>query len=90
MRSDERENTAGLSLTAATISGASCQVSPSATMTLGLGESAMPLLKFFTAIGRLIGNEMNSIPTLGSSISALVAIASASGEKPAVTSSGLP
>ena len=90
MRSDERENTAGPSLIACSVSGGSCQVSPSATMTLGLGESAMPLLKFLTAIGKLIGNEMNSIPTLGSSINALVATASASGEKPAVTSSGLP
>jgi hypothetical protein len=33
---------------------------------------------------------MNSIPTLGSSISVLTAVGSESGEKPAVTSSGLP
>ena len=90
MRSDERENTAGLSATACTMSGVSCQVSPSATITLGLGESAMPLLKAFDTAALLIGNEMNSIPTLGSSISALVATGSESGEKPAVTSSGLP
>src|SRR5262249_39781332 len=45
MRSDEREYTAGLSLTACMMSGGSGQVSPSATITLGFGESAMPLLK---------------------------------------------
>src|SRR5436189_96556 len=39
MRSDEREKTAGLSLIACMISGASCQVSPSATMTLGFGDT---------------------------------------------------
>ena len=65
-------------------------MSPSATITLGLVESAMPLLKAFTGIAVLIGNEMNSMPTLGSSISALVTTGSISGVKPAVVSSGLP
>ena len=65
-------------------------MSPSATITLGLVESAMPLLKALTGPGRLIGNEMNSIPTLGSSISALTTAGSESGAKPAVVSSGLP
>src|ERR1700756_3542261 len=90
MRSDERENTAGGFFTAASTSSASGQVSPSATITLGLGECAMPSLKAFRGTAVLIGNEMNSMPTLGSSISAFVTIGSISGEKPAVVSSGLP
>ena len=90
MRSDEREYTAGLSFTASFTSAPSCHVSPSATNTFGLGECAMPSLKARTGIAVLIGNEMNSIPTLGSSISALVTTASMGGEKPAVVSSGLP
>jgi len=90
MRSDERENTAGLSLTAASTSSPSCQVSPKATITLGFGECAMPSLKALTGIAVLIGNETNSMPTFGSSISALVTTGSIDGTKPAVVSSGLP
>src|SRR6516162_4580490 len=90
IRSDERENTAGLSFTAASTSSVRGQVSKSATITLGLGEYAIPSLKAFTGIAVLIGNEMNSMPTLGSSMSALVTMGSISGEKPAVVSSGLP
>ena len=90
MRSDEREYTAGLSFTASFTSAPSCHVSPSATITFGLGECAMPSLKARTGMAVLIGNEMNSIPTLGSSISALVTTGSMAGAKPAVVSSGLP
>ena len=90
MRSDERENTAGLSLTAACTSSASGKVSPSATITLGLSDCAMPSLNAFTGMPVLMGNEMNSVPTLGSSISALVTAGSIVGVKPAVVSSGLP
>ena len=50
----------------------------------------MPLLKACTTIAVLIGKEMNSIPTLGSSINALTAAGSDAGVNPAVTSSGLP
>ena len=50
----------------------------------------MPSLNAFTGSAVLIGKEMNSMPTLGSSMSALVTIGSISGEKPAVVSSGLP
>ena len=71
MRSDERPNTAGLCLTASITSGPSGQLSPSATMTFGLSEPSMPLLKFCTTRPVLIGNEMNSMPMFGSSISAL-------------------
>ena len=90
MRSDERPNTAGLCFTASMTSGPSGEVSPSATMTLGLSECSMPLLKFCTTTPMLIGNEMNSMPMFGSSISALMAADSEAGVKPAVTSSGLP
>ena len=38
----------------------------------------MPLLKAWTGIAVLIGNEMNSMPTLGSSISALTTAGSES------------
>ena len=48
------------------------------------------LVKFCTVAPVLIGNEMNSIPTLGSSINALTTPGSIDGVKPAVTSSGLP
>ena len=64
----------GFRCTASMTSGPSGQVSPSATITLGLVESAMPLLKLShrtTAV--LIGNEMNSMPMFGSSSSALAA-----------------
>ena len=40
--------------------------------------------------GVLIGNEMNSMPMFGSSISAFTTAGSDSGVKPAVVSSGLP
>ena len=50
----------------------------------------MPWLKAFTGIPVLIGNEMNSMPTLGSSVSALTTAGSMLGVNPAVTSSGLP
>ena len=64
-------------------SGPSGQVSPSATITLGLAESAMPLLKFsHRTIAVLIGKEMNSIPMFGSSISALTAAGSDVRRKP--------
>ncbi len=59
-------------------------------MTLGLSEPSMPLLKACTTIAVLIGNEMNSIPMFGSSISAFTTAGSEVGVKPAVTSSGLP
>ena len=59
-------------------------------MTLGLSEPSMPLLKACTTIAVLIGKEMNSIPTFGSSINALTAAGSDAGVNPAVTSSGLP
>ena len=50
----------------------------------------MPLLKARTATPVLIGNEMNSMPMFGSSISALTTAGSDVGVKPAVVSSGLP
>jgi hypothetical protein len=50
----------------------------------------MPLLKLSTVTAALMGNEMNSMPTLGSSSSDLTAIGNISCEKPAVVSSGLP
>jgi peroxiredoxin len=43
----------------------------------------MPSLKAFTGTAVLIGNEMNSMPTLGSSISAFVTMGSISGERKA-------
>src|SRR4051812_8889933 len=90
MRSDDRENTAGLSRTASMTSGPSGQVSPSATITLGLVDPTIPLLKLSTGRAALIGKERNSIPVFGSSSSALVATDRASGANPAVTSRGLP
>ncbi len=90
MRSDDRENTAGPCRTASMMSAPSAQVSPSATITLGLVEPAIPLLKCSTVTAVLIGNEMSSMPVLGSSSSALAATPRASGANPAVTSSGLP
>ena len=65
MRSDDRENTAGLSRTASMTSGPSGQVSPSATITLGLVDPTIPLLKLSTGRAALIGKERNSIPVFG-------------------------
>src|SRR5262249_54536661 len=45
MRSDEREYTAGLSLTACMMSGGSGQVSPRATITLGFREAGHALVE---------------------------------------------